>query len=222
VSVRARWTVRIAIVAFGVLIGGVSVVDAAMQASGLSSAPAGPARRAVLASVIGGLLKGLGLGGVFFCQAAEFRDWSSWSRPLRPLPGAGSGFRSARRAARQIDGVEPYGPDEVARLRQLAEHRVSLRRSTLAGRLAVVSLVVFFVGVVLSPPSLEPVTGPVLGQVLRVLAIIMIVFLVAACVVSWRATTDKKAEAFLERTAPPAPDAAATPRPDQGRSEASP
>lgn len=203
-SVKARWAVRIAMAAFGLLIAGVFIVDAVQDLSGLRVAADGSVRWAVLLMVIGGLLKGLGLGGVFVCQAAEFRDWSSWMRPVRPFPGARVGFRDARRAARQINGVESYQADEVPRLRRLAEYRVSLRRFNLVGRLAAVSLVVFFVGIVLAPPGLDirSVTEAGFGQLFRVLGIVMTVVLVAACIVSWRTTTDAKAESFLERTTP--------------------
>lgn len=203
-GVKARWAVRIAMAAFGLLIGGVSIVDAVQDASGLGDAADGSARWAVLLMVIGGLLKGLGLAGVFVCQAAEFRDWSSWFRPVRPFPGTKVGFRGARRAARQLNGVESYRADEVPQLRRLAEYRVLLRRFNLAGRLAAISLIVFFVGIVLAPPGLDmgSVTEAEFGQVFRVLGVVMTVVLVVACIVSWRTTTDVKAEAFLERTAP--------------------
>ena len=77
VSVRARWAVRVAMAAFGLLIGCFSIVVAVQDASDLGDAASEPARRAVLLMVVGGVLKGLGLAGVFVCQAAQFRDWSS-------------------------------------------------------------------------------------------------------------------------------------------------
>ena len=205
-SARARGAVRVAMAAFGLLIGVVFIIDAVQDASGLSSTAGGVTRRAMLLVAIGGLLKGLGLAGVFLSQAAEFREWSSWLRPMRPLGGVKIGFRDARRAARQINGLESYRAEEVPRLRQLAEYRVSSRRFSLPGRVGAVCLVVFFVGIVLAPPEIDigSVTEAAFGQVFQVLGVVMTAVLVVACILSWRARTDAKAEAFLDSTAPSA------------------
>lgn len=203
-SGKARRTVRVAMAAFGLLLGGLSVFVAVDDASGLGAAPGETASREALLLVIGGVLKGLGLAGVFVCQAVGFRDWSSWLRPLRPAAGVEGGFRGARRAARQINGVESYRLEEVPQLRRLAKYRVSLRRLDLPARLASMSLVVFLVGIVLAPPgfAIASVTEAELAQVFRVLGVVMTVVLVVAIVVTWRMRTDPKAEAFLERTGP--------------------
>jgi len=202
-SARARWAVRIVMAGFGLLIGGFSVIDAVQAATRLSTAEDDAAHRALLVLLIGGVLKGVGLAGVFVFQAIGFRDWATYRRPLRPFADGRGGVRAARRAGRQINGVEPYRADEIAQLRQFAEYRVSARELDLAGRAGAISLIVFFVGIGLAPPELGTgaATESVVGQAFRVLAIVMTVVLVTSCVVLWRGRPDRKAEAFLDRTA---------------------
>lgn len=203
-SRKARWAVRIAMAAFGLLIATIFIALALHTASGLDVDVDGAARRARLLQVIGGLFKGIGLGSLFVAQAVGFREWTSWLRPLTPFSGLRGGLGGARRARRQIDGVEPYSPKDVSPLRLLAEYRASARRLNGPARAGTVSLIVFFIGAIIAPPDYptDPASVTVFGQVFRVVAVVMTAVLVTACVVTWRTQTDTKAEAFLQRTAP--------------------
>lgn len=158
-------------------------------------------KRSLLQAALGAWLKAVGIVGLYVSQAARFQDWSTFGLPFAPARGRFGPRGGLRQAQRQIGGREPYGPQDVERLRSLAQYRVDMRRSnaTVLARSGSISLLLFFVGIALAPPS-EGDYGTPFARVFQALAIVMIIGLVAGLLLS-RKRVDKEAEAFLARTA---------------------
>lgn len=165
-------------VAFGVLIAFITVVTAFDAARSLTSVVDPDVRRRLSLHVIATLLRGAGLLGVVISQAVAFRDWSTFVRPFMPIPGVERSRRVVRRMDRQIDGREDYRSEEVRSLRELATRRLAGGGSVLS----TVSLMVFSLGMALSPLTTSPLEGPtILGHAFQVLGGILLVALTPVC-----------------------------------------
>lgn len=186
-------------IAAGVLIASVTFFTAVDAARSLSSVVDPAVRRRWQLHVVATLLRGMGLLGLFVTQAIAFRDWKTYFLPFIPMPGVPRSRRTFRRMDRQIEGREEYRPEDVPQLRELARRR-------LAGAASVLStacLIVFSLGVALSPLTLTPLTEDApsgVDRAFQVLGVILLVVLTPGLVTVGRYR--RAAQQFLERTSP--------------------
>ena len=188
----SRRLVQIYMVALGAFIAAGGVVSA-VAARSLGATGAEETRRLHL-YVAARLITAVGLGGVFIFQALAFRNWQTFFSPFRPEPGVTRAQRA--RSYRQISGKESYSPEEIPRLRRLAQQQVARENTP-----ATISVIVFLIGFALAPPVLsgDVLSDPTgLDRALQVFAVVFLGVLVASLVTSRvRGLSPRQ---FLDRT----------------------
>ena len=197
----ARWTVRILVMGFGLMIGLIFAVLAVASAFDLGDAVDGASSQARALSVAGNLLIAIGFLGMSGTLAFR-RDWASLGQVSALRAHVPGGRQGLRRARRQIDGVEPYRDDEIAHLRWFAEYRVASRRWSRATWWSWVSIISFQGGYALVPIDSrnESVLAPEFALALKILAGVMSLVFISGVVAKLLMRNDVKAEAFLRRT----------------------